>query len=54
MQRMSAKEETQHYYEMCKKEKKNENSGCLARALFKMKYNRKMRGFKSAESINGY
>lgn len=37
-----------------KKKKKNENSGCLARALFKMKYNRKMRGFKSAESINGY
>lgn len=32
---------------------KNQNPGWLAQALFKMKYDRKMRGFKSSESIIG-
>lgn len=50
---MSAKEEAQHNHEMYAKET-NKNSGQLARAVFAMRCNRKMREFKSAESTIGY
>lgn len=52
MERIPAKKEAQHYYEMYQKETNKFRQ--LADVVFEMRYNREMRGLKSAESIIAY